>query len=93
MTEAEPVQLPVTFTGAKSTNGPLVVIGGVEGQVGWDDLASVTLPSGEVRRGLVLEIHHDLAVVQLLQGTSGIDPGTVTVSFEGRPLEIPVGDG
>jgi V/A-type H+-transporting ATPase subunit B len=93
MTNAERVQLPVTFTGAKSANGPLVVIGGVEGQVGWDDLAAVTLPSGEVRRGLVLEVHHDLAVVQLFAGTSGIDPGNVTVSFEGRPLEIPVGDG
>jgi V/A-type H+-transporting ATPase subunit B len=93
MTNAEPVQLPVTFTGAKSANGPLVVVAGVAGQVGWDDLASVRLPSGEVRRGLVLEIHNDLAVVQLLQGTSGIDPGTLTVSFEGKPLEIPVGEG
>jgi V/A-type H+-transporting ATPase subunit B len=93
VTHVEPVPLPVTFSGAKSANGPLVVVGGVAGQVGWDDLASVTMPSGEVRRGLVLEIHNDLAIVQLLAGTSGIDPGTLTVSFEGRPLEIPVGLG
>jgi V/A-type H+-transporting ATPase subunit B len=93
MTHAEVTRLPVAFSGAKSANGPLVVVGGVEGQVGWDEFAAIRLPSGEVRRGLVLEIHHDLAIVQLLQGTSGIDPATVSVSFDGRPLEIPVGDG
>jgi V/A-type H+-transporting ATPase subunit B len=86
-------QIPIEFAGAQGVNGPLLVVGGVEGEVGWDEFAAVRLPSGEVRRGLVLEIHHDLAVVQLLQGTTGIDPSTVRVSFEGRPLEIPIGDG
>lgn len=93
MTHAEVAQLPVSFSGAKSANGPLVVVGGVEGQVGWDEFAAVHLPNGDVRRGLVLEINHDLAIIQLLAGTSGIDPATVRVSFDGRPLEIPVGDG
>ena len=87
------LRIPLEFSGARSVTGPLVVIGDVEGEVGWDEFASVTLPSGEVRRGLVLEIHHDLAIIQLLQGTSGIDPGTLRVAFEGCPLEIPVGDG
>ena len=86
-------QIPVEFAGAQGVSGPLMIVDGVQGEVGWDEFAAVRLPSGEVRRGLVLEIHHDLAVVQLLQGTTGIDPGTVHVSFEGRPLEIPVGDG
>ncbi len=73
--------------------GPLLVVGGVEGAAAWDELASIRLPSGEVRRGLVLEVHRDLAVIQVLAGTSGIDPTQVRVAFEGAPLEIPVGDG
>jgi V/A-type H+-transporting ATPase subunit B len=89
----DPKQVPVEFAGAQSVSGPLVVVGGVAGEVGWDEFAAVTLPTGEVRRGLVLEIHDDLAVLQLLEGTTGIDPAAVRVSFVGRPLEIPVGDG
>ncbi len=85
-------RVPVEYHGALQAEGPLLVVGGVEG-VGWDELASVRLPSGEVRRALVLEVHRDVAVVQVLQGTSGIDPASVSVAFEGRPLEIPVGDG
>jgi V/A-type H+-transporting ATPase subunit B len=84
--------IPVEYRGALEAEGPLLVVGGVEG-VGWDELANVRLASGEVRRALVLEVHRDIAVVQVLQGTSGIDPAAVTVAFEGRPLEIPVGDG
>jgi V/A-type H+-transporting ATPase subunit B len=84
--------VPLEYRGAASAEGPLLVVRGVEG-VGFDELASVHLPSGEVRTGLVLEVHRDLAVVEVLQGTAGIDPDTVSVAFEGRPLEIPVGPG
>jgi V/A-type H+-transporting ATPase subunit B len=87
------VHVPVEFTGAQSIEGPLLVVRGVAGEVGWDELAVVRLPGGEMRRGLVLEIYGDLAIVQVLQGTAGIDPADVRISFEGRPLEIPVGDG
>jgi V/A-type H+-transporting ATPase subunit B len=84
---------PAEYAGARSVAGPLLVVGGVEGAAAWDELASIRLPSGEVRRGLVLEVHRDLAVIQVLAGTSGIDPTQVRVAFEGAPLEIPVGDG
>jgi V/A-type H+/Na+-transporting ATPase subunit B len=86
------VPIPIEYRGARGAEGPLLVVEGVE-DVGWDEIATVRLPSGEVRRGLVLEVHHDLAVVQVLQGTAGIDPRSVSVAFEGRPLEIPVGEG
>ena len=80
------------YYGARDAEGPLLVITGVEG-VGFDELATVRLPSGEVRRALVLEVDRDLAVVEVLQGTAGIDPDTVSVAFDGRPMEIPVGEG
>jgi V/A-type H+-transporting ATPase subunit B len=72
--------------------GPLLVVQGVSG-VGWDEFAQIRMPGGEVRHGLVLEVDRDLAVVQVLEGTSGIDPGSVTVAFDGAPLQIPVGPG
>jgi len=84
--------VPVEYAHASDVDGPLLVVRGTTA-VGWDEIASIRLPSGEVRRGLVLEVHDDLAVVQVFEGTSGIDPSTVAVAFEGRPLEIPVGPG
>ena len=84
--------VPLEYGGAASAEGPLLVVRGVE-NVGFDELASVRLPSGELRTGLVLEVHRDLAIVEVLQGTAGIDPETVSVAFEGRTLEIPVGAG
>ncbi len=90
-TEGAPI-VPLEYRGVREAEGPLVVVEGLEG-VGFDEFAAVRLATGELRRGLVLEVHRDLAVVQVLEGTAGIDPATVTVAFEGRPFGIPVGEG
>ena len=84
--------IPVEYQGAHSVEGPLLVVDKVA-DVGWDEMATVRLASGEVRQALVLEVHEDLAIVEVLQGTSGLDPREVTVGFTGKPFEIPVGEG
>jgi V/A-type H+/Na+-transporting ATPase subunit B len=89
---ASDLRVPVEYGGVTQVGGPLLAIRGVQG-VGWDEIARVRLPSGEVRDGLVLEVNGDVAIVEVLQGTSGVDPECVTVAFEGRPFDIPVGDG
>ncbi|HUY40396.1 MAG TPA: V-type ATP synthase subunit B [Candidatus Dormibacteraeota bacterium] len=89
---SEPLPIPVEHRGARDVEGPLLVVDAV-GNVGWDEFVTVRLPSGEVRRGLVLEVDRALAVVQVLEGTSGIDPDEVIVAFVGQPFGIPVGDG
>jgi V/A-type H+/Na+-transporting ATPase subunit B len=80
----------LAYTKIAQVRGPLLVVQGVEG-VGWDEFARIRLPGGEVRHGLVLEVDRDLAVVQVLEGTDGIDPGDVAVAFDGTPLRVPVG--
>jgi V/A-type H+-transporting ATPase subunit B len=70
--------------------GPLVIMQGVAG-VGWDEFATIRLPSGQQRHGLVLEVDRDLAVVQVLEGTSGMKPSATRILFSGSPLRIPVG--
>ena len=82
----------VEHTRVDSVRGPLVVIGEVAG-VGWDEIAEIRLASGEVRHGLVLDVHDDLAVVQVFEGTDGIGTEGLRVAFTGSPLRIPVGDG
>lgn len=82
----------VEYSSIAEVRGPLLVIRNVSG-VGWDEFASIRLPSGEVRHGLVLEVDRDLAVVQVLEGTDGIEPAGTSVAFDGAPLRIPVGPG
>ncbi|HXZ76270.1 MAG TPA: hypothetical protein VEH31_36100, partial [Streptosporangiaceae bacterium] len=80
------------FTGVAELRGPLLVLRGVRG-VGWDEFATIRLGSGPPRHGLVLEADRDLAVVQVLEGTGGMEPSAVRASFAGSPLRIPVGEG
>src|SRR5690606_17517727 len=80
----------VEYTTIAQARGPLLVVQGVRG-VGWDEFAYIKLPGGQRRHSLVLEVDRDLAVVQVLEGTDGIDPERAAVSFEGTPLRIPVG--
>ncbi|MFD0274264.1 V-type ATP synthase subunit B [Kitasatospora sp. NPDC127111] len=82
----------IEYTDVRELRGPLLVVGRVAG-VGWDEFVRVTLESGEQRHGLVLEVDRDLAVVQVLEDTSGVDPAATRVAFTGSPLRIPVGPG
>ncbi|MGO1580575.1 MAG: V-type ATP synthase subunit B [Peptoniphilaceae bacterium] len=67
--------------------GPLMVVEGVEG-VTFDELVDIKLQSGERRRGRVIEIDQDKAMVQIFEGSSGINLRDTVVRFLGRPLEL-----
>jgi V/A-type H+-transporting ATPase subunit B len=85
---------PVAYTDVTELRGPLAVVSGVDG-VGFDVVATIATVgpvSGPVRHGLVLEVDRDRAVVQVLEGTAGLDPATMAVAFSGAPMRIPVGD-
>ncbi|GAB6097425.1 V-type ATP synthase subunit B [Desulfatiferula olefinivorans] len=71
----------------RSITGPLVLVGEVSG-VTYGELAEVILASGERRRGQVIELENDTALVQVFEGTSGIDVPTTAVAFEGRGLTL-----
>lgn len=69
--------------------GPLMVVEQVVG-VKYDELVEIELQNGEMRRGRVLEISEDRAVVQLFEGSAGINLRGSKARFLGRPLEIGV---
>ncbi|MGI5998182.1 MAG: V-type ATP synthase subunit B [Lutispora sp.] len=69
--------------------GPLMVVEGVEG-VKYEELVEIELHTGEKRRGRVLEINEDKAMVQLFEGSSGINLKNTSVRFLGKPLELGV---
>ena len=71
--------------------GPLMVVEGVEG-VKFDELVEIKLHTGEMRRGKVLEVNGSRAMVQIFEGSTGINLKETKVKFLGRPLELGVSE-
>ena len=71
--------------------GPLMAVEGVEG-VKFDELVDIQMQNGEKRRGQVLEINGDKAMVQIFEGSSGINLEDTKVRFLGRPLSLDVSE-
>ncbi len=64
-------------------SGPLLHVEGVEG-VAYEEMVDIKLDDGSIRSGRVLEVNRDNALVQVFEGTSGIDSENTRVRFLGR---------
>jgi V/A-type H+-transporting ATPase subunit B len=73
----------------KQVAGPLMLVEGVQG-VTYGELADIKLQNGTVRRGRVLEINGDKAMVQVFEGTSGLAPQDIRVKFLAKGMELGV---
>lgn len=71
--------------------GPLMLVEGVEG-IKYEELVDIRLQTGETRRGRVLEINEDKALVQIFEGSTGINLVNTSVRFLSRPLELGVSE-
>ena len=60
--------------------------------VKFDELVNVELGDGTIRRGQVLEAEGDTAIVQLFEGSSGINKVDAKVRFLGKPLTLDVSE-
>ena len=68
--------------------GPLVFVEKTE-PIGYRELVSVRLSDGTMKRGQVLDTSDDMVVVQIFEGTTGIDRDA-TVRFLGETMKMPV---
>ena len=73
----------------REISGPLMVVDHVQG-VTYDELVEVELHDGSVRRGQVLEVNGDTAVVQLFESSAGITLAQSKIGFLGHPLQLAV---
>ena len=81
--------LPKEYSTISNLSGPLMVVDKIT-DVRYDELAEIRLTSGERRRGRVLEITEDRALVQVYEGSTGIDADTTKIRFLGDVLTLPV---
>lgn len=73
----------------KEIVGPLVLVDEVSG-VKYEELVELELPDGEIRRGKVLEVDRNMALVQLFEGSSGANIFGSRVKFLGKGVELGV---
>ena len=73
----------------KEVVGPLMLVEGVDG-VGYNELVEITQKNGEVRRGKVLEVKDDKAVVQLFESSQGLKISDSKARFLGKSIELAV---
>jgi len=68
--------------------GPLIFVEKTE-PIGYADIVRIALPSGEIKNGQVLDTSDDIVVVQVFEGTAGIDVDS-RVKFLGDTLKLNV---
>lgn len=69
--------------------GPLMLVEGVDG-VTYGEITQIGLPDGSTRRGRVLEVDRDKALIQVFEGTTGISPREARVKFLAKGMELGV---
>lgn len=75
----------------REISGPLVLVEEISG-VKYDELIELTTASGDKRRGRVLEVSSDKALVQLFERSTGIDIVKSRVKFLGKSIELGVSE-
>lgn len=71
--------------------GPLVILDNVKSPR-FAEIVQITLGDGEERMGQVLEVAGNRAIVQIFEGTSGIDNTRTKCKFMGDVLKMPISE-
>jgi V/A-type H+-transporting ATPase subunit B len=70
-------------------SGPLLFVEAVRG-IAYGELVRIETPTGEERRGQVLEVTDRFAVIQVFEGTEGLSLDRTAVKFTGETIKLPV---
>ena len=70
-----------------SIYGPLMLVEKVD-EAKFGHIVDVELGDGSLRHGQVLQVEKDKVLIQVFEGTEGIDVKDSTVRFLGKPLEL-----
>ncbi len=79
----------IKYTTVSEIAGPLMIVEGVK-EVGYGEIVKIIESTGKERLGQVLEAGEGKAVVQVFEGTRGLDTKNTSVIFTGKPMEIGV---
>ncbi|MDR0856332.1 MAG: V-type ATP synthase subunit B, partial [Clostridiales bacterium] len=75
----------------KEVVGPLMLVDNVSG-VKYNELVEIEQKNGEIRKGKVLDVSGDRALVQLFEGSQGLEISTAKARFLGKSIELNVSE-
>jgi len=81
----------IKYTTVSEIAGPLMIVEGVK-EVGYGEIVKIIEATGKERLGQVLEAGEGKAVIQVFEGTRGLDTKNTSVIFTGKPMEIGVSE-
>lgn len=67
--------------------GPLIILSDVK-DASYDEIVEITIDGKEKRKGKVVQLEDDKAVIQVFQSTIGMSLHNTTIYFTGKPLQI-----
>lgn len=79
----------IEYSTVAEVSGPLLVLEGIAGAA-YGEVVKIRSPTGEMRLGQVLEAHRDKAIIQVFEGTKGLDTKATSVRFTGETMKIPL---
>ncbi len=85
------VEPRVNYNTISGVNGPLVILENCK-FAKFGEIVDLKLGNGQHRQGQVLEIYKSRAVVQVFEGTSGIDNRKTSCNFTGDVLKMPISE-
>jgi len=79
----------IEYTTVSEVAGPLMIVEGIK-DVAYNEVVKIKLASGEQRTGQVLEAFLDKAIVQVFEGTKGLDTDKTSARFIGETMKLGV---
>jgi len=77
------------YTSIVEVSGPLMIVDNVRG-ICYGEIVEIETAAGERKTGQVLDAMKDKAIVQVFEGTSGLDTKGTKARFLGETMKIPV---
>lgn len=79
----------IEYTTVTEVAGPLMIVEGIK-DVAYNEVVKIKLASGEERTGQVLEAFLDKAIIQVFEGTKGLDTDKTSARFIGETMKLGV---
>jgi len=79
----------IEYTTVSEVAGPLIIVEGIN-DVSYNEVVKIKTPYGEERTGQVLEAFLDRAIIQVFEGTKGLDTHKTSARFIGETMKLGV---
>ena len=79
----------IEYFSVSEVAGPLMIVEGIK-DVAYNEVVKIKTASGEERTGQVLEAFMDKAIIQVFEGTKGLDTKNTSARFIGETMKLGV---